>query len=102
MLNSQKRKKTDVIAIYEEGDLLQLQCSGVAQIDLDSNKIIGFEEKPLTLKSNLSVPVFYIINAQTLPLSDQCLKERLNPDAPVNCTPYLIKHNETYAYVFEG
>lgn len=97
-----KENDTDAIAMYEEENLAQLQSSGVAEIDTDSKKIIGFEEKPSKPKSNLSVPVFYMLNAQTLPLISQYLQARLNPDAPGNFIPYLIQLKDTYAYVFEG
>ncbi|ALZ87477.1 hypothetical protein APT62_02955 [Aerococcus urinaeequi] len=95
-------KETDAIAMYEEDNLAQLQRSGVAEIDTDSKKIIGFEEKPSTPKSNLSVPVFYVLKAQTLSLIEQYLNEGLNPDAPGNFIPYLIQQKDAYAYVFEG
>lgn len=97
-----EEKDIDVIAIYKEENLAQLQRSGVAEIDTDSKKIIGFEEKPITPKSNLSVSVSYMFTAQTLPLIKQYLNEGLNPDALGNFIPYLVQCKDTHAYVFEG
>lgn len=95
-------KSSDALAMYEEDNLTQLQRSGVAEIDLDSKLIKSFEEKPKEPKSNLSVPVFYVLKVSTIPLIQAYLNEGYNPDAPGNFIPYLINNKDTYAYVFEG
>ncbi|MEM5568744.1 nucleotidyltransferase family protein [Aerococcus viridans] len=97
-----KEKESDALAMYEEDNLTQLQRSGVAEIDLESKLIKSFEEKPKVPKSNLSVPVFYVLKASSIPLIQAYLNEGYNPDAPGNFIPYLISNKDTYAYVFEG
>lgn len=94
--------ETDAIAMYEEDNMAQLHRSGVAEVEKDTRRIIGFEEKPEAPKSNLSVPVFYVLKSQTLPLIKQYLNDGLNPDAPGNFIPYLLQHKDTYAFIFDG
>ncbi|MGH2064892.1 nucleotidyltransferase family protein [Aerococcus sp. L_4] len=95
-------KNSDALAMYEEDNLPQLQRSGVAEVQQSNQLIVGFEEKPKEPKSNLSVPVFYVLKSSTIPLIDRYLSEGYNPDAPGNFIPYLIENKDTYAYVFEG
>lgn len=90
-VNFVSEKSSVALAMYKEDILTQLQCSGVAEIDKNSKKMISFEEKPSTSKSNLSVSVFYLLNTQTLPLIKQYLSDALNPDAPENL--YLTLSN---------
>lgn len=91
----------DCITAHELADQSALQRTGVIELD-SRQKVTTFEEKPLQPKSNLAVPPFYIYRRETLPLIKQYLKEGNIPDAPGNFIPWLLKHNDVYAYKFQG
>lgn len=95
------RVDRDCITTHELLEPDALRRTGVIEID-EHYKVIGFEEKPPHPKSNLAVPPFYIFKRSTLPLIREYLDEGNNPDAPGNFIPWLIQHNEVYAYLFEG
>ncbi|AMB99065.1 hypothetical protein AWM75_03190 [Aerococcus urinaehominis] len=94
-------KGTDVIAAYEESDHQQLLRSGVVKVD-DNNQALAFEEKSSQPMSNLSVPTFYIFQADTLDLIQTYLDQGGNPDAPGHFIPYLIDHKPVNVYIFTG
>jgi len=96
-----KSVDADCITTHEINDIGKLKKTGVIEIDSDG-KVISFEEKPQNPKSNLAVPPFYIYKRSTLPLIKEYLDEGNDHDAPGNFIPWLIKHNDVYAYMFEG
>ena len=93
--------KGDCITTHEINDTKRLKNTGVIEINEDG-KVIDFEEKPDTPKSNLAVPPFYIYKQKTLPLIKKYLDDGNNPDAPGNFIPWLIERKDVYAYKFEG
>ncbi len=96
-----REKNTDMICAHTIENKEELHSMGVVELG-DSGKVIGFEEKPAQPKSDLGVPPFYLYKKDTLPLVDTYLKEGNNPDAPGHFIPWLIGHNDVYAYVFNA
>src|SRR5690625_593030 len=91
----------DCITVHELNEREELKQTGVVSLD-DQDRVTLFEEKPARPKSNYAVPPFYIYQKETLPLVEQYLKEKHNPDAPGNFIPWLIRRKPVYAYQFEG
>ncbi len=102
MVDFYRQKGTDIITAHEVNDLERLQRTGVVLIDEES-KVIDFDEKPVSPKSNLAVPPFYIYQKSTVLHSiKKYLDEGNNPDAPGNFIPWLIKRKPVHAYRFDG
>jgi glucose-1-phosphate thymidylyltransferase len=91
----------DCITCHTLENIEELKRTGVIEMD-NTGKVIFFEEKPKTPKSDLAVPPFYIYKATTLKLIKHYLEEGNNPDAPGNFIPWLIKNKAVYAFKFEG
>lgn len=95
-------KGTDIITTHEINDIDRLRRTGVIQIDAHG-KVLDFEEKPVSPKSNLAVPPFYIYQKDTaVNLIKEYLDGGNNPDAPGNFIPWLIKRRPVHAFKFEG
>lgn len=95
------KKGYDMICAHKIENKAELHTMGVVELDKDS-RVISFEEKPQNPKSDLGVPPFYIYRRETLQLIDKYLNEGNNPDAPGHFIPWLIKHTDVYAYVFDA
>lgn len=96
-----KQVNTDCITVYQEENEGQLKRAGVVELDSDS-KVLSFEEKPESPKSNFGVPAFYLYKKETLPKFKEYLAEGYNPDAPGHFIPFLITHNPVHAFQFKG
>nr|WP_276208268.1 sugar phosphate nucleotidyltransferase [Gracilibacillus sp. YIM 98692] len=79
----------------------EIKRTGVVEVD-DHGVVTSFEEKPAEPKSNLAVPTFYIYQKETLPMIKRYIEEGNNSDAPWHFVPWLIKHKDVFAYLFEG
>lgn len=95
-----KEKDADMICAHVIENPAELLSMGVVELD-DSNKVIGFEEKPKEPKSNMGVPPFYLYKKETLSLIKKYLDEGNNPDAPGYFIPWLIDNADVYAYTFD-
>lgn len=93
--------RRDCFLVKEINDIKQLQRMGVVELD-PSHKVIGFEEKPNSPKSNKASFAGYIYLKDTLPLFKHYLSLGLNPDAPGNFPAWLHMIKDVYAYAFEG
>lgn len=100
LANYFEEKQSSVISIYKERNPEQLIRGGTAAID-ENQKIIGFEEKPKEVNYPYSVPTFYILKKEDLPLLDQYINEGNDADANGNFIPYLISNSEVYGFIFD-
>ena len=91
----------DCITAHRLDDVEQLRRTGVIEADGD-NRVLSFEEKPATPKSNLAVPPFYLYRKETLPLFAEYLAGGNNPDAPGNFIPWLLERRRVAAFFFDG
>lgn len=96
-----RKKNADMICAHTIENKDELHSMGVVELDKDG-KVMGFEEKPENPKSDLGVPPFYLYRKETIPMVERYLKEGNNPDAPGHFVPWLIGHNDVYAYVFDA
>lgn len=99
--NAYAEKKSDMICAHKIENKAELHTMGVVELD-SNNKVISFEEKPESPRSDLGVPPFYLYKRETLALIDKYLAEGNNPDAPGHFVPWLITQTDVYAYVFDA
>ena len=94
-------KQTPVITAHVLGDPEKLKRTGVVQLDAH-DRVIDFEEKPASPKSNLGVPPLYIYPRRSLGRFRQYLANPVNPDAPGHFIAWLHKREAVHAFRFEG
>jgi len=94
-------KQTPVVAAHVLGDPEKLKRTGVVQLDAH-DRVIDFEEKPASPKSNLGVPPLYIYPRRSLGRFRQYLANPVNPDAPGHFIAWLHKQEAVHAFRFEG
>lgn len=97
----QASTQADCITAHKEERLEALQKTGVAEID-SKGRVLSFEEKPKSPKSDYAVPPFYIYKKDTLPLIQTYISEGNNPDAPGQFVGWLVDRKPVYAYRFSG
>jgi glucose-1-phosphate thymidylyltransferase len=90
-------KQSDCISILELENPESLRRTGVVEIDA-ADRVIGFEEKPEQPKSNFACPPLYFLQASTLKLILEYLKQGNNPDAPGNFIRWLYPRKPVYAF----
>ncbi len=91
----------DCFLVKEIQDIKQLQRMGVVELD-ETGRVVGFEEKPLSPKSNKASFAGYLYRSDTLPLIGQYLSEGGNPDAPGFFPAWLYTRKEVLAYPIQG
>lgn len=96
-----REKNADMICAHPIENKELLHSMGVVELDND-NKVVSFEEKPASPKSDLGVPPFYLYKKETVKLVDKYLREGNNPDAPGHFVPWLIGETDVYAFVFDA
>ncbi len=101
MYNYYTKIKDNCVCVKEINDLEQLKAFAVASID-KNDKIIDLEEKPQNPKSNIAVFATYIYTNSTVPMFEQYINEKNNPDAPGYFVEWLYKRENVYAYKFQG
>ncbi len=101
MYNYYAKVKDNCVCVKEINDLEQLKAFAVASID-ENDKIIDLEEKPQNPKSNIAVFATYIYTKSTVPMFEQYINEKNNPDAPGYFVEWLYKRKNVYAYKFQG
>jgi len=84
-----------------ENELMKKQKTAIIEID-SNNKITSYEEKPLSPKSNLAVPPFYIYRKQDIKYIDEALNSGCNFDAPGSYAAWLSNKVDMYAYPMPG
>lgn len=94
-------KRSPVVAAHALDDVEKLRRTGVVQLDAH-DRVIDFEEKPASPKSNLGVPPLYIYPRRSLGRFRQYLANPVNPDAPGHFIAWLHKQDDVYAFRFEG
>jgi glucose-1-phosphate thymidylyltransferase len=95
------RVHADCITTHRINDVEALRRTGVIEL-ADDRRVLSFEEKPASPKSNFAVPPFYIYTRAALSLLDEYLDSGENPDAPGNFIPWLLLRRPVYAYEFSG
>jgi glucose-1-phosphate thymidylyltransferase len=73
---------------------------GVGILD-KSNKVMGFQEKPLQPKSTLASTCCYLFPAYVTKYVQDYLKAKNNPDAPGYFIEWLCRQLDVYGFVFD-
>jgi len=95
------KKNADMILVKEINEVEELRR--MANVITDENgKVLDMEEKPQNPKSNIAAFASYIYKKDTVKLIKKYLDEGNNPDAPGFFPSWLHKHEDVYAYKFEG
>ncbi len=93
-----KQKQTDTILVRREKNREKLCRSGVVELD-QSQKLVGFEEKPQNPRSEYVCPAVYLYRAESLSLIRNYLAQGENPDAPGNFVAWLYRHKPVHAFI---
>ena len=94
------RGASAVFAIHEK-DPKRLLRMGVVLVDAES-RVVDFQEKPASPKSDLVVPPFYAYATEAVALLPEYLKTGNNPDAPGHFIEWLIHRSPVYACRTDG
>ena len=96
-----RSKGGSAIAVYQLGDRSLLRNYGVVELD-ESERVIGFEEKPNDPRSDLAATASYLYRADDVELLPRYLAEGNAPDAPGNFAAWLFERAPLYGYRFSG
>lgn len=100
-IDSYRRTGRCAVIVQEVKDLNYLKRLGVAQLAEDG-RIVGFEEKPESPKSNLAAYATYIFNREALPLIGQYLLQGNPKDALGKIIGWMKDRIPVYGYVADG
>ncbi|RZN61671.1 sugar phosphate nucleotidyltransferase [Methanonatronarchaeum sp. AMET6-2] len=71
-------------------------------LEVESGKVVDFEEKPGEPKSSLISIAFYVLSESGVKNLDRYMNEGLNPDSPGYFIEWLVSHEDVRAFKFEG
>lgn len=94
-----KEKSAPVLAVFDVKDKELAKKYGIAALD-DSNKVVGFEEKPENPKSTLASTGCYVFPKATLELFAEYLDQSDKKDAPGFFLQWLYKKQDVFAFKF--
>lgn len=89
--------KRALVAVHDIDDEVLAAQFGV--VEIEGNKIIGFEEKPTRPRSTLVATALYIFPPRLFPILDQYCS-RGTTDNLGDFISYLVDSGEVHAYVF--
>lgn len=95
-----QEKDAPTIAAYDVGSLERARSYGL--VDLDGDRVVGFQEKPDRPKSTLVSIACYAYPAAVLPLLSEYLEAGENPDEPGWFIQWLHTRQDVHAFTFEG
>lgn len=93
-------QRTACLAAYDVGSLDRAKSYGV--VDLEGDRVVGFDEKPERPESTLVSIACYAFPADTLSLLESYLDEDNNPDEPGWFLQWLHSRQPVHAYAFDG
>jgi len=96
-----REKGGSALALHEVPDRALLRNYGVVELD-DSDRVVGFEEKPAEPRSNLAATAAYLYRSEDLELLPRYLKEGNPPDAPGNFAAWLHTRAPVHGYRVPG
>jgi glucose-1-phosphate thymidylyltransferase len=95
-----EERATPCIASYDIGS--REEASSYGLVELDGDRVVGFEEKPDEPESTLISIACYAYPADTLGRLDEYLADEGNPDAPGYFVEWLHKRENVGAFTFDG
>ena len=99
-LSYHDRRDGPTIATYDVGAPERATAYGV--VDLDGERVVGFEEKPDEPPGTLVSMGCYAFPRETLSLLSTYLAGDNDPDEPGWFVSWLQDHESTYAYTYDG
>jgi len=95
-----EERATPCIASYDIGS--REEASSYGLVELDGDRVVGFEEKPDEPESTLISIACYAYPADTLGRLDEYLADEGNPDAPGYFVEWLHECENVGAFTFDG
>ncbi|MBS3105462.1 nucleotidyltransferase family protein [Candidatus Woesearchaeota archaeon] len=92
-----KKKKSNVIVLYDVKDIKLAKHYGI--VDIDNGIIVNFEEKPVAPKSTLASTGIYLFPKKTIPLIKKYIEQGNNPDKTGNFIEWLHKREQVHSFV---
>jgi glucose-1-phosphate thymidylyltransferase len=96
-----RKMKAPVLAVYDVGSLDEIKKYNSITLD-DLGKITFFEEKPKNPTSSLTGIALYYYPKATLPLIQQYIAEKNNPDQPGRLVQWLYTRTPVYTWRVPG
>ncbi|MAG21811.1 MAG: hypothetical protein CL943_00705 [Candidatus Diapherotrites archaeon] len=95
-----KEKGTPVIGLYDTRSIEEAKKMGNPEID-DSNRVVGFVEKPPEPKSTLCSVGIYAYTKEGVAMIKQYLDEGNPPDKTGDFVDWLYQRTPVYGFVFD-
>jgi glucose-1-phosphate thymidylyltransferase len=96
-----REKGGSALALHEVADRELLSSYGVVELD-ETDRVVGFEEKPAEPRSNLAATASYLYRGEDLELLPRYLEEGNPPDAPGNFAAWLHTRAPVHGYRVSG
>src|SRR5580765_1526202 len=96
-----RQKKAPVLAVYDVGNVEEIKKYNAITMD-GTSQITFFEEKPKQPASTLTGIALYYYPKSSLPLINQYIAERNNPDQPGRLVQWLYPRTPVYTWRVPG
>lgn len=94
-----EQEGTPVLAAYDVGSYDRASQYGI--VDLDGDRVVGFEEKPDEPASTLASIACYGFPAEALDRLEEYLADDNNPDEPGWFIQWLVGREDVFAFTFD-
>jgi glucose-1-phosphate thymidylyltransferase len=101
LINYYRKKRGDVVALYDLKSIQKARSYGVAKVD-EKMRIIDFVEKPENPPSTLVSTACYMLSPEGVKSILTYLEKGENPDAIGFFIKWLIKKERVFGFVFSG
>lgn len=95
-----QEKKTSCTMRYWEEDIVKLRRAGISE--LDGERLIGFEEKPASPKSNWCTPAFYYYISSDARKIKDAIADGCGTDAPGSLVAWMCRHSVMHSFEMPG
>jgi glucose-1-phosphate thymidylyltransferase len=96
-----RKRNAPVLAVYDVGDLEEIKKYNAISLDAEG-RITFFEEKPKQPRSTVTGIALYYYPRATLPLINQYIAEKNNPDQPGRLVQWLYPRTPFYTWSVPG
>ncbi|OKY77410.1 MAG: N-acetylglucosamine-1-phosphate uridyltransferase [Candidatus Methanohalarchaeum thermophilum] len=94
-----QKNNSSLIAAY---NIPRDEANQYGILELKSNKVVDFVEKPNKPPSTLAGIAYYVFRQNELDLLNKYIKEDNNPESPGYFIEWLLQHQHLRAYKFSG
>ena len=95
--NFYKKTKSNVIILHDVKDLELAKHYGI--VEVSSNIVVNFEEKPVSPKSTLASTGIYLFPKKTISLIKKYIAQGNNPDKTGSFIEWLHKRDSVYSFI---